>query len=226
MFSVSILKKIILLTLAVTAVPGCTGPRYRVDYGGNKDVYIGAKDDYRAGQKVVFYYDWRMVGTDTDYSFFVDGEELSCPYEEGKGFSVSFVMPEHDVRVECVAKNSMLRTSGCAELTFSSFDGGGPRYTVRLEDPSLVEYEQTQRYGNPKHAEMEGSAYDVIITLEGKKPGTTHMTVEERSPIVWDRDIVYLVEVDEELRVTVTKESESDPDEVTDAEEDAPGADE
>ena len=30
---------------------GCSAKKYRIDYGGNKDCFKGAKDEYRAGEK-------------------------------------------------------------------------------------------------------------------------------------------------------------------------------
>ena len=85
---------------------GCFGTRYKVDYNGQKDCYQGAKESYRAGQKVVLYYD--LIATDTDYSFYLDGEPLNYGYDHEKGFEITFVMPEHDVKLECRSKNSMV----------------------------------------------------------------------------------------------------------------------
>ena len=92
--------------VVVLGLSGCFGKKYRVDYCGSKDCYTGAKDSYRAGAEVVLYYE--MIATDTDYSFFLDGERLQPLYEEGKGYKISFVMPEHDVTLKCESHNSMV----------------------------------------------------------------------------------------------------------------------
>ena len=81
--------------------------KYKVDYCGEKYAYKNAKDEYRAGERVVLYY-W-MVATDTDYSFRLDGAELSRDYDTSKGFILSFIMPDHDVVLHCYERNSMLR---------------------------------------------------------------------------------------------------------------------
>ena len=81
--------------------------KYKVDYCGKKFEYRNAKDEYRAGEKVTLYY-W-MIATDTDYSFSLDGAELSRDYDTKKGFILSFVMPDHDVVLHCFSRNSMLR---------------------------------------------------------------------------------------------------------------------
>ncbi|MBQ6065817.1 MAG: hypothetical protein IJK89_03265 [Clostridia bacterium] len=86
---------------------GCGGQKYRVDYVGCKDLYENAKDFYRAGETVTVYYRLRMIATDTDYAFFLDGERLNCSYEEGKGFAITFTMPERDVKLECQSRNIM-----------------------------------------------------------------------------------------------------------------------
>ncbi len=110
---------------------GC-GTKYAVDYGGQKDSYTGAKDSYAAGSKVKMYYS--VIGTDTDYSFYLDGEKLNCLYKEGKGYEVSFTMPAHDVRLECRAYNSMLPTTIVSpELWYSTVTV----YANYSEDPAI-----------------------------------------------------------------------------------------
>ena len=81
--------------------------KYKEDYCGEKYAYKNAKDEYRAGEKVTLYY-W-MIATDTDYSFSLDGAELSRDYDTKKGFILSFIMPDHDVVLHCFSRNSMLR---------------------------------------------------------------------------------------------------------------------
>ena len=114
------MKKIFFLLLAALAcgsLMGCspgsvpfggTGDAYHVDYNGRKDAYRNAKDTYRAGEQVKVIYDWRGIGTDTDYSFYLDGERLRYLYEEGQGFVISFTMPDHDVVLECRSESSMM----------------------------------------------------------------------------------------------------------------------
>ncbi|MBQ9414700.1 MAG: hypothetical protein IJU16_06205 [Clostridia bacterium] len=86
---------------------GCQkGPIYRVDYGGQKESFDNARDAYRAGEQVELYY--RFIATDTDYSFYLDDEQLNPSYAEDKGFIIRFTMPEHDVRLRCESRNTMI----------------------------------------------------------------------------------------------------------------------
>ena len=106
------MKKLIsiLLLLSVVMLTGCSGlsgDKYRIDYCGQKNCYTGAKDYYRAGQQVTVYFDYRFIGTDTDYSFYLDGERINFTYEDRKGFAIKFTMPDHDVTLEMVSVNSM-----------------------------------------------------------------------------------------------------------------------
>jgi hypothetical protein len=94
---------------------GCGKTAYAVDYRGQKDEYRDARDTYKAGQKVKLTYS--LIATDTDYSFWLDGERLNPDYKEGKGFILEFTMPDHDVQLECRAVNSMVETSDDASLT-------------------------------------------------------------------------------------------------------------
>ncbi len=108
-----ILKRI-LLTLTVLLLlgsfpfffSGCKTQKYNVDYCGSKGCYSNAKDSYKAGSKVTLYFE--LIATDTDYSFTLDGEPVDWSYDEKKGFVIEFIMPEHDVKLECHSKNSML----------------------------------------------------------------------------------------------------------------------
>ena len=85
---------------------GCFGSKkFKVDYNGQKDSFKNASDSYRAGEKVEIYYPF--IATDTDYSFYFDGEKMNPDYEEGKGYIIKFTMPEHDVSVEVSSKNTM-----------------------------------------------------------------------------------------------------------------------
>ena len=85
---------------------GCGAKKYKVDYDGDKDFYEGAKDEYKAGEKVVLYYNF--IATDTDYAFYLDDERINTGYSEDRGFIIEFTMPEHDVRLRCESHNSMV----------------------------------------------------------------------------------------------------------------------
>lgn len=97
---------IIFLTGGILMLFGsCGSDKFRVDYCGRKDSYKGAKDTYRAGQTVKLYYN--IIATDTDYSFYLDGKSIKTEYSEKNGFLIYFVMPSHDVKLECRSYNSM-----------------------------------------------------------------------------------------------------------------------
>ena len=95
----------LLCGLFLALLTGCSGEKYRVEYD-SKDAYSNAKDMYRAGTTVTLYYD--LIATDTDYNFLLDGEHIPFTYDEKKGFVIEFIMPEHDVKLECTMKNSMI----------------------------------------------------------------------------------------------------------------------
>ena len=90
-----------------------------------------------------------------------------------------------------------------AELSFESFDGGGPDFNVVLEDESIVSYKRSREYNDPDHEEMDGSGYRVRYSFTGLKPGETDMTVEERSPIADNLDHLYKVRVSDNLQVEI-----------------------
>ena len=95
----------LLCVLLLVGLAGCSAEKYRLEYD-SKSAYSTAKDYYRAGAKVKLYYD--LIATDTDYSFYLDGEPIPFTYDEKKGFIIEFIMPEHDVRLTCNQRSSML----------------------------------------------------------------------------------------------------------------------
>lgn len=105
------MKKVILSAVAILLViaaimmsAGCSTEKYSVDYCGQKEWYSNAKDSYRAGKKVTLYFtDW---ATEMTYSFYLDGEYIPHGFDYQKGMIVSFTMPDHDVKLECVEGGS------------------------------------------------------------------------------------------------------------------------
>lgn len=101
------LALVALILLVGLLLVGCSGAgKYQVDYCGAKGCYSNAKDSYRAGSEVTLYFE--LVATDTDYSFLLDGEPVHYTYDDQKGFVIQFTMPDHDVKLEYNAYNSML----------------------------------------------------------------------------------------------------------------------
>ncbi|MBP5605487.1 MAG: hypothetical protein J6X60_08090 [Ruminiclostridium sp.] len=89
-----------------------------------------------------------------------------------------------------------------AILSFSSFDGGGPEYSIVL-DSDIVSYNRTKKYAKANHKKLNGAGFTITYTFKGVTPGETEMTVEERSPLGADRDHKYSVKVDDKLKVTI-----------------------
>jgi rhodanese-related sulfurtransferase len=83
-----------------------------------------------------------------------------------------------------------------ASVSFDSFDGGGPEFTVRIADPEIVSCAAERRYHRADHDEIDGAGYTVTFTFTGLKPGETEVTISARSPIADNFDALYAVRVD------------------------------
>lgn len=99
----------------------------------------------------------------------------------------------------------MCDTNKNAVLSYSSFDGGGPAYKVKVEDESVAQCVISTRYHNKEHENMCGSGYDVYITFTGLKAGKTTAKIECRSPIAENYDVTYDIEVGDDFTVTLTE---------------------
>ncbi|MBQ5969030.1 MAG: hypothetical protein IJL52_02825 [Clostridia bacterium] len=190
-------------------MPDWFAKKYRVDTGKDKAAFRGAKDRYRAGAKVTLTYG--LIATDTEYTFLLDGQRILPDYDDRKGFILRFTMPAHNVQLSVQSRNITVcqppehETPQPADtLTFHSFDGGGPRFTVTAADPALLSWTCKRAYGKPCFRRGNGAGYDVIYTFKGNAPGKTRVTVSARSPIAENFEAVYAAEVDADLRVSLT----------------------
>ncbi len=96
--------------LMLTIFSACSSQKYKLDFAGQESNFKGAKSAYKEGEKVTLYFPF--IATDTDYSFYVDGERVNPGYEEDKGYVIEFTMPAHDVTVGYSSVNSMLALEG------------------------------------------------------------------------------------------------------------------
>ena len=95
---------IILGGILMLSLFACSANKYAIDYCGAKSSYQGAKRSYKSGVEVKLYY--KNFMPDIEYSFYLDGEYIPLEFD-AKGAVICFVMPEHDVKLECRARNSM-----------------------------------------------------------------------------------------------------------------------
>ena len=116
------MKKIILLlilfsfTISMSAVvnkeKAMKKPVYTVDFKGANYAFMDVRTGepptglYAAGDSVMFIF--VMRATDTDYSFFLDGESIYESYHPEYGYCFQFMMPDHDVKFIWTSRNTML----------------------------------------------------------------------------------------------------------------------
>lgn len=101
-----------------------------------------------------------------------------------------------------------------AVLSFDSFDGGGPEYSVTVGDKTVVSYTSERRYAKDDHEELDGAGYDVIFTFTGLKAGSTDVTVSMTSPIMGSETYRYRADVDDSLNVTLTRLEDATEDDI------------
>ena len=103
---------------------------------------------------------------------------------------------------EIVTEEAPTMDGSPAVLSFDSFDGGGPEYSVEVSDPTVVSFTRKTAYDSPDHEEMDGAGYRVIFTFTGLRPGETQAEITSRSPITEGEIYVYALTVDGQLNVT------------------------
>ncbi len=103
------MKRVLTLMMGVIVMLGlfgCGKQKYTLHFEGYG--FESKKPKYAAGEKVTVYYG--MIATDTDYSFWLDDEnvELKQDYDDRHGYVFTFVMPDHDVTIYESSHNSMM----------------------------------------------------------------------------------------------------------------------
>lgn len=101
-------------------------------------------------------------------------------------------------------ENDKKAESECAVLRYNSFDGGGPEYTAKVDDETVVSFSCVRRYADKDHGKICGAGYDVVFTFRGLKEGETEVKISSFSPIVPPEEESYHVSVDSELNVKMT----------------------
>ena len=162
---------------------GCRNARYKVDYGGQKDLFTGAQDSYRAGETVTLYFEF--IATDTSYSFYVDGKDFNPDYDAEKGYVLKFTMPEHDITVGFSSVNTM-------------------EYIPEIEEPVML-----LDYFHETVATVGGDGYTEIVLYTCAEPSMVNLTVFTKEEGEEERKTEYLVP-DEVLERCMTFIEEND----------------
>ena len=82
--------------------------KYKLDFGTQDKNWKRSKDAYAPGEKVRAVYDYRLIGTDTDYSIYVDDKKIKYEYKEKQGLVIEFIMPAKDVKITVKQSSSMM----------------------------------------------------------------------------------------------------------------------
>ena len=99
------------------------------------------------------------------------------------------------------------------ELSFSSFDGGGPEYQPNLTAPEKVWVSVTRESEASGDPTPPGSGYTETMTFHGRIPGHTELRIEASGPlmpvpVLNEPAIVYVLEVDNDYNVRLIEEKE------------------
>ena len=102
---------------------GCGKEKYHLTF--DSDAFSSKKTQYAAGEKVTVIYDYRYIGTDTDYGFYSDDVDFKQDFESRKGYIFTFTMPDHDVHFSHSAHNSMTMDPDAHLPDMGGFLGSG-----------------------------------------------------------------------------------------------------
>ena len=115
-----------------------------------------------------------------------------------------------EIVTENAPQNSATPVNGTASVSYESFDGGGPEFSVRIDDPEIASCESRRHYWKDDHEQMTGAGYEVIITFTALKAGETTATISARSPIAENFDAIYAIKVDDAGNIALELQEEKD----------------
>ncbi len=88
------------------------------------------------------------------------------------------------------------------ELSFSSFDGGGPSYSAETEIKGIITWYSKKVYHSPDHAELCGAGFDVFYTFYPLRPGKATVLITGDSPLGPVPAERLFAEVEDDFRMT------------------------
>ncbi len=91
-------------------------------------------------------------------------------------------------------------------LTYPSFDGGGPSYTMTIHQPGIFTWFCRKVYHSPDHDQVCGAGFDYVYKLYPVRCGTASAVIRGASPICPEEKVSLKVCVDENLTLTCETE--------------------
>ena len=118
---------------------------------------------------------------------------------------------------ESFLKSYLAAEAETFELTFSSFEGGGPEYRPIMTAPEKVWVSLTRESEAAEDPVPPGSGYTETMTFHGRIPGRTELRMEASGPLMpvpaFDEPAtVYVLEVDSDYNVRLIEEKVSGKD--------------
>ncbi len=110
---------------------------------------------------------------------------------------------------ECFLTSYLAADAETFELTFSSFEGGGPAFRPVLSAPEKVWVSAEREYDEAQDPLPPGSGYTETLVFHGRVPGRTELTIEASGPLTPVGDVpekVYVLEVDGDFNVRLAEE--------------------
>ncbi|MBQ3270299.1 MAG: hypothetical protein IJH09_10295 [Clostridia bacterium] len=157
---------------------------------------------------------WATLPYREEFALDAPVRSLALTYDDGTEYTL---YNDRDAGGPIFAEAERFLTSYLAEgaetfeLSFSSFEGGGPSYTPVLSAPEKVWISGERWYDAPADPLPPGSAYTETLVFHGRIPGRTELTIEVSGPLTPVGGLpgkVYVLEVDGDFNVKLVEERE------------------
>ncbi len=157
---------------------------------------------------------WETLPDAEEFALDAPSEQIVLSYEDGKQYAVG---DGKDLsgplfwELECFLLSYLTEGAETWEISYDSFDGGGPEFTPVLSAPEKVWIEQTSEYDEPHDEMATGSGFTVTMIFHGRIPGRTELTFQGYGPLTpmeEEPETVWVLEVDRHYNVKVVETRE------------------
>lgn len=134
------------------------------------------------------------------------GRRIELTYDDGSTYALySDKAVDGPIfhETQCFLDSYLAEDAQTCQMSFSSFDGGGPEYRLVFSAPEKVWVSARREYDEPAELRPPGSGYTEVVTVHGRVPGRTEMTIEVSglTPLSDEPETVYVLEVDDDYNV-------------------------
>lgn len=158
---------------------------------------------------------WASLPDREEYALDAPGKSIELTYDDGATYALDAGRAVDGPifwETERFLESYLAADAQTFQMSFSTFEGGGPEYRLVFSAPEKVWVSGSRAYDEPSDIPPPGAGVTETLTVHGRIPGRTEMTVEVSglTPLNDAPQSVYVLEVDDDYNVTLASGERGD----------------